>query len=303
MIRVGCCGYPTSMSKYHGWFKLVELNVTFYRFPRLSTVEKWRERAPSDFEFTVKANQQITHKSKMRLEEASRKAFQEMKQICRTLNAKVLLFQTPASFRPENIETAKKFFAGINRENLTLVWETRGPAWETPEAREKLVEALKEVEVSHVVDPFKTSPVYNVRVAYFRLHGLAERLYYYQYTNEELKQLKEKVEPFLKRKLEVYVLFNNLAMLEDAIRFKKYVETGSFPKLATTTGMESVKNVIGRTRFPASKQMLLQKLGWRIVEIQEGKQIRLSELLKRLPLKTFKSASELLEEIRRIAEI
>ncbi|MDH5687775.1 MAG: hypothetical protein OEZ48_07940 [Candidatus Bathyarchaeota archaeon] len=39
-IEVGCCGYPVSMKKYRDVFKVVELNRTFYRYPKDSTVEK-----------------------------------------------------------------------------------------------------------------------------------------------------------------------------------------------------------------------------------------------------------------------
>jgi len=302
MIKIGCCGYPTSMQRYFRHFKLVEINTTFYQYPRSSTIERWRGNAPSDFEFAVKAHQQITHKSKMKLEEASEVAFQRMKEICRTLNAKVLLFQTPASFKPEKLETAKRFFAKIKQEDLTIVWETRGSAWESTEVREKLNQALKEVGVSHVVDPFKSSPVYAIHVAYFRLHGLGERLYYYQYTDSELKQLKSLVEPFLKNGLEVYVLFNNLAMMQDAIRFKIYLETGNFPRITAGVGFDSIKEVISRTRFPVSKSMLLRKLGWRIVEIQENKQERLDIIIKNLPSKTYKTLEDLLKEIKRSIE-
>ena len=60
MIGVGCCGFPTSMKKYFETFNLVELNNTFYTYPREKTVEDWREKAPGNFEFTVKAHQDIS---------------------------------------------------------------------------------------------------------------------------------------------------------------------------------------------------------------------------------------------------
>lgn len=34
MIKVGCCGFPTSMSQYFKNFNIVELNRTFYQYPR-----------------------------------------------------------------------------------------------------------------------------------------------------------------------------------------------------------------------------------------------------------------------------
>ncbi len=41
--------------------------------------------------------------------------------------------------------------------------------------------------------------------------------------------------------------------------------------------------------------MLVKKVGWRLVEIEEGKQVRLADLLAELPSKTYKSADEILK--------
>ncbi|MFZ0966168.1 MAG: DUF72 domain-containing protein [Candidatus Bathyarchaeia archaeon] len=41
MIKVGCAGFPTSMERYFGNFRPVELNSTFYQYPREKTVEGW----------------------------------------------------------------------------------------------------------------------------------------------------------------------------------------------------------------------------------------------------------------------
>ncbi|MEM3616285.1 MAG: DUF72 domain-containing protein [Candidatus Bathyarchaeia archaeon] len=298
MIKIGCCGFPTSMKRYFENYSLVELNRTFYEYPRLETVEGWREKAPENFEFTVKAHQDISHKSKMRLDETSRKAFETMKQICKTLNAKILLIQTPGSFRPDKLSEAEKFFEAVDREGLTLVWETRGPEWEKPEVYERLRQVLSSLDVVHVTDPFRVLPAYTNQTAYFRLHGLGEELYYYQYTDGELRRLGEIAKKFEAEGKTVYVLFNNLAMFEDGLRFMQYLSGRKFPKITGAVGLESIKNVIEKTRYPAPKSVLVKKVGWRLVEIEEGKQVRLSELLADLPSKTYKSADEVLKELK-----
>ena len=298
MIKVGCCGFPTSMKRYFENYSLVELNSTFYEYPRLETVGGWREKAPENFEFTVKAHQDISHKAKMRVDENSLKAFETMKQICKTLKAKILLFQTPGSFRPDKLGEAEKFFANINREDLTLVWETRGPEWEKPEVVEKLSQVLSRLNVVHVTDPFRVLPVYTGQIAYFRLHGLGKEVYYYQYTDEELRRLGEIAKNFEAEGKMVYVLFNNLSMFEDGLRFMQYLSSGKFPKITGAVGLESVKSVIAKTRYPAPKSMLVKKVGWKLVEIEEGKQVRLAELLAELPSKTYKNAEELLKALK-----
>jgi len=285
------------MKKYYESFSLVELNRTFYEYPRMSTVEGWRAKAPQDFEFTVKAHQDITHRFRFEME-PSLPLFETMKQICQTLKARILLIQTPGSFRPDKLSDAMKFLGKVKRDDLVVVWETRGLAWDLPDVRKKLSERLEALNVIHVTDPFKALPVYTGNVVYFRLHGLGKQLYYYQYTDDELKQLRRMVQPFERDGKEVYVLFNNLAMFDDGLRFKRYIERGKFPSLTGTVGIESVKSVIEKTRYPVEKSTLLKRLGWRLVEIEEGKQIRLSELLKEMPSKTYKDAEEVLRGIR-----
>ena len=298
MIKVGCCGYPVSMKRYYENFSLVELNTTFYNYPRISTVEGWRAKAPENFEFAVKAHQDISHKFRLKPERACLEAFEKMKEICKILKSKILLVQTPASLRPDKLEDVKEFFSKINREGLTVVWETRGPAWEKTEVRKKLADILKELDVPHVTDPFKISPVYTGKIAYFRLHGLGEKLYYYQYSDKELKKLHKIVKDYEKSAGEVYVLFNNLSMFDDACRFIHYIEKGEFPSLTGAIGLESVRKVLSKTRYPATKSLLSKRVGWKLVEIQKGQQIRLEELLKEIPSKTYTNVDELLKEIK-----
>jgi len=286
------------MKRYFESYSLVELNSTFYEYPRMETVGGWREKAPENFEFTVKAHQDISHKAKMRVDENSLKAFETMKQICKTLKANILLFQTPGSFRPDKLGEAEKFFRAVDREGLTLVWETRGPEWEKPEVVEKLSQVLSRLNVVHVTDPFRVLPAYTSQTAYFRLHGLGEELYYYQYTDEELRRLGEIAKNFEVEGKTVYVLFNNLSMFEDGLRFMQYLSSGKFPKITGAVGLESVKSVIAKTRYPAPKSMLVKKVGWKLVEIEEGKQVRLAELLAELPSKTYKNAEELLKALK-----
>jgi len=303
MIRVGCCGFPTSMKKYFENFRLVELNSTFYQYPQEKTVEGWRERAPENFEFTVKAHQDISHKVRLKVEETSLQAFERMKQICKTLNSKILLIQTPGSFRPDRLVDAEKFFREVNRGDLVLVWETRGPDWETPETYKLLGKVLERLDVTHVTDPFRIMPAYTGEIAYLRLHGLGERMYYYQYSDMELQKLRELITPYEKGGREVYVLFNNLSMFEDGVRFTEYLSKGTFPRITSSTGLESVKEVVEKTRCPIAKGMLVKRLGWRLVELEEGRQVRLETVLADLHSKTFSSVDELVKEVKSVKRL
>jgi uncharacterized protein YecE (DUF72 family) len=301
MIKVGCCGFSTSMERYFESFAMVELNSTFYRYPREKTVEAWREKSPKHFEFTVKAHQDISHKARMRVEEQYLQAFERMKRICRVLSSEVLLFQTPSSFTAQELSDAEHFFRMIDREDLVISWETRGSTWEDPKTREKLERVLETLGITHVTDPFKIMPAYTGRTAYFRLHGLGKRKYYYQYTDTELRRLKELVTPFEKQGKTVYALFNNMSMFEDGLRFVKYLSDGVFPSITRSTGLESLKEVIEKTCYPTSKSVLVRKLGWRLIEFEKGKQTVLSTILAGLPSRTYKNVEELLRDAGRLS--
>lgn len=135
------------MKKYFQSFNLVELNSTFYQYPRMETVEGWRKKAPKNFEFSVKAHQDISHRARLKVEESSLQAFERMKDICKALNTQMLLIQTPGSFRSDRLLDVEKFFEAVNREGLILVWETRGPTWETAEVYQRLEQILGRLDV------------------------------------------------------------------------------------------------------------------------------------------------------------
>ena len=231
-IRVGCCGFPKAKATYYQHFFLVEVQQTFYQPPRLETARRWREEAPPDFEFTVKAWQLITHQptspTYRRLREpippkrrdrygAFRPtdevfaAWERTREIAQALKARVVLFQCPASFIPipENIANMRAFFRAVEREGLIFVWEPRG-AW--PD--DVVAKLCRELDLVHGVDPFHRQPVTR-ETAYFRLHGITG--YRYRFSDDDLHRLLDWCKPFS----EVYCLFNNVSMWDDAQRMQE----------------------------------------------------------------------------------
>lgn len=242
-IKVGCCGFPFKggMKAYFEKFKLVELQSTFYKLPKLSTVRSWRVQAPEDFEFSMKAFQGLTHpissptwrRSGLKLsrEESEGLGFlkpsklnyeywEKTREVAEVLRARIVVLQCPPSFTctEENIKNMKTFLKSINRGNLILAWEPRHDSWKPEVIRELCIE----LNLVHVVDPFKSeTQTYDVNPVYYRLHGLGARPYNYKYTDEDLKMLYELyVKPIQNRGFDVYILWNNIYMGEDALRFK-----------------------------------------------------------------------------------
>ncbi len=243
---MGCCGWCVRGGKkaYYRIFDTVEVQETFYKLPRPETVERWVESAPRDFEFNMKAWQVITHpatsptwrKAGIKIPEPRRKrygflmpteenyaAWEQTLKICKAMRARVCVFQTPASFgfSEENMKNVERFFSTISRNGVSLGWEPRG-TWR--ERLEEIQKLCKKLDLIHVVDPFRSRPVSVHEITYLRLHGIGkgEVNYRYRYSVQDLTKLKEFVERRLKENGGVvYVMFNNVWMMDDARKFKE----------------------------------------------------------------------------------
>ncbi len=233
-VKVGCCGFPKARKIYYQHLKVVEIQQTFYQIPRLETVQKWREEAPPDFEFSIKAWQLITHppqsptyrRLKTQIPEVEKEyygffkrsrqvieAWHKTAEVARILKAKIIVFQCPPSFLPtkENKKNLKHFFKGIERDTHCFVWEPRGK-WK----QEEIEDLCEDLNLIHGVDPFKNRPLYG-DIRYFRLHGKTG--YKYRYNQRDLRWLKE----ICSNDLEAYCMFNNVSMYEDALNFKRLI--------------------------------------------------------------------------------
>ncbi len=138
MIKVGCCGFPVKREIYYHTFSVVEIQQTFYQLPQLRTGRRWRETSPSNFEFTMKAWQLITHEPssptyrrlRLKIPERKRKAYGffkgteeveeawlKTKEFALELGVEKIVFQSPPSFSPsdEHIRNLKQFFKKIER--------------------------------------------------------------------------------------------------------------------------------------------------------------------------------------------
>jgi uncharacterized protein YecE (DUF72 family) len=233
-VLVGCCGFPFSKKKYYGEFSVVEVQSTFYKLPKVETAARWREEAPENFEFIVKAWQAITHpwgsptwrryggEPPGRLEnygllkytEENCRAWEETVKICRALGCEKVLIQLPPSLRltSDNMGEVFDFIRYMSGSGLRLIIEPRHESWECGEARR----LFEELGIVHCVDPFKDRPWGTGDFYYFRLHGIDGYNYSYKYTDEDLRRLIEIVSGLEKK---VYVLFNNKYMYEDSKRF------------------------------------------------------------------------------------
>ncbi len=247
-VKVGCCGFPVSRSKYFKTHNIVEIQQTFYKPPSIKTLRRWRNEAPGTFEFTIKAWQLITHSPKsptwrkagIKVEKSENygflkptpenfKAWEKMVEIAEILKSTIIVVQTPPSFKVSdvNIKNALEFFRNAKSiaGNVEIAWEPRGD-WI------KKVESIKAIvlktEIIHCVDPFVIDPAYVGNIVYLRLHGRNGKWpnYKYRYCEEDFNFLILKIRNYIEKGANiVYVMFNNIFMYNDSLSFKNRCST------------------------------------------------------------------------------
>ena len=235
VIVAGVCGFPKSHARLFRDLALVEVQETFYRPVAVERAMRWRERAPPDFMFAVKASQFITHdatsatyrRSGLDLEKMQKghyglfmdtsevwAGWTQTADVSKAVRARAIVFQTPETFgpTPENLRNLYAFFEKTTGGPWSLVWEPRAP-WPS-----YVVEKVcTDLGLVHCVDPFAGESV-TIGGAYFRLHGSppGERMYSYTYTDGDLTRLRDTAIEYD----DAFVVFNNVTMYEDALRFR-----------------------------------------------------------------------------------
>jgi uncharacterized protein YecE (DUF72 family) len=222
-IHIGCSGYyydhwvggfypegtrPEGFfDAYRERFSTVELNTTFYHFPREAPVESWARKSGEGFVFSVKAPRLITHMKRLRDCRENLLLFLHlMKPLKAPGKLGVILFQTPPSFTCDM--TVLTEFISLLPQDYRYAFEFRDGSWYKEEVYAAL--AGKGVDFAYVSD--KDSVPFEECIApfkYFRMHGLGER-YASNYSERDLEAV---AKPVLRAwdggKREVFAYFNN----------------------------------------------------------------------------------------------
>ncbi len=226
--------YPEKIKQYEmldyyaKHFPIVEINFTYYRMPERKHLTKMSQRVPDDFEFFVKANQDMTH---YKITEVRRKdlpqIFQEFYNAIIGLGDKVkgILYQFPWSFKPteenyKHLEFIAQFIQSTGQVS-DIIFEFRNREWLTKRTSELMRKynivycCVDEPRLKGLIPPIVrvTGPF-----AYIRFHGRnskawwkgdSKERYNYLYTKEELQEWIPKIEQLSKEADTVYIFFNN----------------------------------------------------------------------------------------------
>lgn len=234
--RIGCSGfhykewkgifYPASIPQkdwfryYTERFNTLELNVTFYRFPVLSSLESWYNISPPGFNFAVKAPRLITHYKKFN--DCKRLLDDFYNLVSKGLKEKAgsVLFQLPPRYAYTK-ERLDLIVSSMYKE-FTNVIEFRDASWWKPVVTKRL---KKEKLIFCGIDypGLPNAPIITNEIAYYRFHG-KPRLYYSSYKKDELKKVADEITGN-KKITKAFIFFNNTATaaaIKNAEWIKKY---------------------------------------------------------------------------------
>lgn len=200
--------YPEGVSQkkwlpfYAQHFSTVEINMTFYRYPKVETLKGWLDKVPEDFKFTLKANRQITHYKKIKGVKSDVRYFYILAD---SLKEKLgcILFQLPPSLTID-LGLLEEFLSTLSQKYKNVI-EFRHESWYAQE----VYELLRSYKVTFCIVSSKKVPntiVETAETSYFRFHGLTGG-YRYNYSDEELKEWAEAIKKTKAK--ECYVYFNN----------------------------------------------------------------------------------------------
>ncbi len=221
-IHIGCSGFynahwkkvfypetlPSSkwLNYYSENFNTIEINSTFYKFPVVETLQKWYDRTPENFTFSIKAPKLITHLNRFKECEQLIEDFYSISQKGLKEKLGYLLFQLPPSIVYDE-ELLVKILNCLNPDFKNVI-EFRHISWWRDNVYKTLTEH-KAVFCSVNHPKLPNTIIANGGVAYIRLHGNPE-MFYSNYPSDFLDKLRQFI--LTKKEInEAFVYFNNTA--------------------------------------------------------------------------------------------
>lgn len=194
------------LAHYAEHFFAVEVNATFYRTMKASTLERWRDDTPDGFRFAIKGHRAVTHVN--RLADVG-DAIERQRDGLGPLAPKTALvfWQTPARLA-KDIELLDAFAAQLEDwPEVRHVVEFRDPSW----LDDATVACLHARGVASAISDAARWPRFDAittDLAYVRLHGRPET-YKSAYGEAALEGWAKRVRTWLSEGLEVHVYFDN----------------------------------------------------------------------------------------------
>lgn len=206
--------YPKGLPKreqlqyYVQFFDTVELNNPFYHLPRESTFSRWYELAPRNFLFVVKVSRFISHVKYLRDCEIPWLTFYQRSKLLKKKLGPFLI-QLPPNWK-KNLERLEGFIKVLKNTSPKerFAFEFRHTSWFDKEVSD-FFRKHKNITLCQADSPrWPLTLEITGSFVYVRMHG-GQILYGSKYSERELKEWADRIKNDLRKKLDVYVYFNN----------------------------------------------------------------------------------------------
>lgn len=207
---------------YSQFFQFVEVNSTFYHYPKLSTVRSWRRRVSKYFKFSVKCHQDATHKFNLRPVEGTFKALERMFEVCKLLRSDMLVLQTPPSmfFNDVVVKDVGTIFETLKLPNIRLIWEVRQR--EGRMIPDELLSLMAELNIVRVIDLTREDPPEEQDLIYSRLFGSTGGSIY-PFSDEEMDNIERRLSKSSATR--AVLSFHGGSMYADAVKFMERIKS------------------------------------------------------------------------------
>ena len=216
--------YPKSLKQedfllfYSEVFYTNEINTTFYNVPSRWVVQNWVNKTPSNFLFSAKIPQTITHEYKLDIDLCMNDLNHYLNSMEPLINAKKLLsflIQLPPTFnKKDHFNNLKEFVnnwpGDLKKEKYHLTVEFRHKSWMDDEVFEYLRE--KSLTYCAVIEPLlpPRMDITNPELAYIRFHGFGKKIWFdYFFKEEEIKRWAQSISEIIPKVERIGIYFNN----------------------------------------------------------------------------------------------
>jgi len=266
--------YPRGLRKedyllyYSEIFYTNEINTTFYNIPPRGIVENWVNKTPSNFLFSAKLPQSITHEHKLDVDiclDDLKYYLYAMEPLIESNKLLAFLIQLPPYFKKaEHFGNLKQFIdnwpGSPGNKKYHLVVEFRDKSWMDNEVFRFLED--KSLTYCAVIEPLLpprmdvTNPVFS----YIRFHGFGKQIWFdYCFIEEEIKNWAVVIREVIQKSDRVGIYFNNhfsgyaaknslMLMKELGIQPKSSPKEVSILKIKKKSG-EFSKGQVGLDKF------------------------------------------------------
>lgn len=206
------------LAYYASIFNSIEINSSFYKLPKITTVARWAQEVPENFRFTFKISKTITHNKGLVYDPADVDEF--MSTIAHIGSKKgCLLIQFPPGLRADYFHKFEELLCRIRERDESNAWniavEFRHTSWFIAEVYEELKYYNASMVIQDIPATATPAGIRTSDIVYYRFHG-PEGRYRGSYSDHYLDAIAKQVSKMKENRKEIYIYFNNT--MGDAFR-------------------------------------------------------------------------------------